>query len=149
LLRKASGQVAHGGGKRLPAEGPYYDLVRRWIVAGCPRTPASAPKVERISIEPAEATLAGLAEQQLQVTSHFSDGSKEDVTSLAMFQSSESVFASVNADGLVKAGSLPGEAAIMARFREKFAVANILIPLPQAVPAETYARLPRRNFIDG
>src|SRR6516165_2452957 len=35
LLRKASGQVAHGGGKRLPAEGPYYDLVRRWIVAGC------------------------------------------------------------------------------------------------------------------
>src|SRR4051794_10677870 len=48
LLRKASGQVAHGGGKRLPADGPYYDLVRRWIVAGCPRTPVSAPGVARI-----------------------------------------------------------------------------------------------------
>jgi hypothetical protein len=149
LLRKASGQVAHGGGKRLPAEGPYYDLVRRWIVAGCPRTPASAPSVTRLAIEPPEATLAAQAEHQLHVTAHFSDGSSEDVTHLAMFQSSESVFASVSADGLVKAGSLPGEAAIMARFREKFAVANVLIPLPTAVPADTYARLPRRNFIDG
>lgn len=148
LLRKASGQMPHGGGRRLPAEGEYYDRVRRWIVAGCPRTPGSAPGVERITIEPAEATLASLAEQQLHVTAHYSDGSKEDVTPLAMFQSNESVFANVNADGRVKAGSLPGEAAIMARFREKFAVANILIPLPRAVPAETYARLPRRNFID-
>lgn len=149
VLRKASGQMPHGGGRRLPADGVYYDMMRRWIAAGCPRTPAAAPAVTRITIEPPEATLPSLAEQQLLVTAHYSDGTSDDVTHLAMFQSNESVFASVNADGLVKAGSLPGEAAIMARFREKFAVANVLIPMPGAVPAATYARLPRRNFIDG
>src|SRR6516164_2906950 len=39
LLRKASAEVPHGGGKKLPADGPYYDVLRRWIAAGCPRTP--------------------------------------------------------------------------------------------------------------
>jgi hypothetical protein len=37
----------------------------------------------------------------------------------------------------------------MARFMEKFAVCNIVIPMPQSVPADVYAKLPRNNFIDG
>ncbi|HZZ77580.1 MAG TPA: DUF1549 and DUF1553 domain-containing protein, partial [Gemmataceae bacterium] len=52
-------------------------------------------------------------------------------------------------NGRIKAGPLPGEAAIMARFMEKFAVCNVVIPLPGSVPAETYAKLPRKSFIDG
>lgn len=149
VLRKASGSVPHGGGRRLPLDDPRYDLLRRWIAAGCPRTPAEAPKVTQIRIEPAEATLRFNEEQQIRVTAVYSDGSLEDVTSLAMFQSNESTFASVSADGLVKAGQLPGEAAIMARFMEKFAVCNVLIPLPGGVPALAYDKLPRQNFIDG
>jgi hypothetical protein len=66
-----------------------------------------------------------------------------------MFQSNESVIASVDADGRVKAGPLPGEAAIMARFMERFAVCNIVIPLPKSVPADVYVKLPKSNFIDG
>ena len=46
-------------------------------------------------------------------------------------------------------GPLPGEAAIMARYLEKFAVANVLIPMPGDVPADVYGKLPRKNFIDG
>src|SRR5262249_54823925 len=52
-------------------------------------------------------------------------------------------------DGLVRAGPLPGEAAVMARFLERFAVVNVTIPLAGDVPAELYAKLPRQNFIDG
>ena len=37
----------------------------------------------------------------------------------------------------------------MARYMEKFAVANILIPMPGNVPADLYTKLPRHNFIDG
>ena len=37
----------------------------------------------------------------------------------------------------------------MARFMEKFAVCNVLIPLPTPVAADVYAKLPRNNFIDG
>jgi Protein of unknown function (DUF1549)/Protein of unknown function (DUF1553) len=149
LLRKPSGQVPHGGGRRLPTDDPHHDLVRRWIAAGCPRTPPSAPKLERISVEPVERILPFNAGQQLIVTAHYSDGSTEDVTHLASYQSNESVYAAVNDSGLVKAGPLPGEAAIMTRYMEKFAVCNILVPQSASVPAAVYEKLPRQNFIDG
>ncbi|MSQ96959.1 MAG: DUF1553 domain-containing protein [Gemmataceae bacterium] len=162
LLLKPIGEMPHGGGRRLYKSDPHYSVLLRWITAGMPRTPQEEPVLERITVEPTERLLLpsppwrgaggeGLtpgAEQQLVITAHYSDKTSADVTHLTMFQSNESVIASVNADGRVKAGPLPGEAAIMARFMEKFAVCNIVIPLPKSVPAEVYAKLPRKNFID-
>jgi hypothetical protein len=149
LLLKPSARVSHGGGKRLDAASPGYDVLRRWVAAGTPRTPKGAPTVARISVEPAERILAAGGQQQLVVTAHYSDGSTADVTHLATFQSNESAIAAVTPDGLIKAGPLPGEAAVMARFLERFAVVNVTIPLAGEVPAELYAKLPRQNFIDG
>jgi hypothetical protein len=149
LLRKASAQLPHGGGKRLEVGSSDYETLHRWIVAGLPRTPPDTPALARITVEPAERILAASGAQQLLVTGHYSDGSVRDVTHLASFQSNESPIAAVDANGLVKAGPLPGEAAVMARFLEKFAVCNISIPLAGEVPAELHARLPRANFIDG
>jgi Protein of unknown function (DUF1553)/Protein of unknown function (DUF1549) len=149
ILHKASAQVPHGGGKRLDVTSAGYDVLRRWIIAGLPRTPKDAPTIERITVEPAERVLAAEGNQQLLVTAHYSDGTTADVTHLATFQSNESVIAAVRADGVVRAGPLPGEAAVMARFLEKFAVCTVTIPLAGEVPADLYARLPRHNFIDG
>jgi hypothetical protein len=149
LLRKASGAVPHGGGRRLPPDSPHYAVVQQWIKSGMPRTPADVPRLARISVEPAERILAPAGEQALKVTGHYSDGSTRDVTALTMFQSNESVIAAVSPEGRIKAGPLPGEAAIMARFMEKFAVCNVTIPLPNPVAPEVYAKLPRHNFIDG
>jgi hypothetical protein len=149
LLRKPSGQMPHGGGKRLDTGSPDYDVLRRWVAAGLPRTPADVPKLSCIAVEPNERILDANNAQQLLVTAHYSDGSARDVTHLATFQSNESPIAAVNADGLIQAGPLPGEAAVMARFMEKFAVCNVSIPLAGDVPAELYARLPRNHFIDG
>src|SRR5215207_6881138 len=36
LVTKATGQVAHGGGKRLDPESPFYRLLVRWIGQGAP-----------------------------------------------------------------------------------------------------------------
>ena len=36
LLRKATGQVPHGGGKKLADGEPVYETLRRWIAAGMP-----------------------------------------------------------------------------------------------------------------
>lgn len=149
LLLKPAGLLAHGGGKRLAVGDDAYQAVRSWLVAGAPRTPADAPVPQRITVEPAERVLANLAEQQLLVTAHYSDGTTRDVTHLTTFQSNESAIAGVSNDGRIKAGALPGEAAVMARFMEKFAVCNVVIPLAGTVPAEVYTQLPRGNFIDG
>lgn len=148
LLRKPTGQVPHGGGKRLDPAGADYAMLRRWIAAGLPRDTRDTPTVERISIEPAERVLTNQATQQLVVTAHLSDGSTRDVTQQTTFQSNESVIAAVNGGGLIKAGPLPGEAAIMARYMERFTVCYVTIPLPTSVPAEVYAKLPRQNFVD-
>jgi hypothetical protein len=149
LLRKASGQTPHGGGKKLRENEPAYQAMLQWIAAGCPRTPTTAPKLERISLSPDSKLMTFNATQQLTVTAHYSDGSTQNVTHLSQFSSNEAVYASVNDTGLVKAGPIPGEAAIMARFSEKFAVCPVLIPLPTPVPASVYEKLPRNNFIDG
>ena len=145
---KPAGLVPHGGGKKLEVGDRAYDLILRWIRAGTPRTPADEPKLERITVFPSERLMKAKEEQQLVVTAHFSDGRSRDVTHLAMFQSNESALAAVSSDGLVKAGPIPGEAAITARFMEKFAVCSILIPQPKTIPADVYAKLPRKNFID-
>ena len=149
LLRKASGQVPHGGGKKLPIDSPAYRRLAEWVAAGCPRTPPGTGVVTKITVNPPGRIVGFNAEFPLVVTAHYADGPTEDVTPLAQFSSSESVYAAVDPDGKVKTGPIPGEAAVMARFREKFAVCTVLIPMPGAVPADVYDELPRSNFLDG
>ena len=149
LLRKPSGELPHGGGKKLPKDGEAYRMIAKWIATGLPRTPADAPKLERITINPAEKLMKPGTRQALTVTAHYSDGSSEDVTKLTTFQSNDSAYAAVNDQGFIQAGTLPGEAAIMARFQNFFAVSNVLIPLPTQPDAQLFARLPRYNYVDG
>ncbi len=148
ILVKGSARMPHGGGPRLvPGEGPYEDL-RLWIEQGMPRDPANAPELEGIAIAPTERSMAPGEEQQVLVTAHYSDGTTRDVTHLAAFQSNDSAVVAVNVDGLIRAGSLPGEAAITARFEGNFSTADVVIPLPGEVAAKLYEDLPRHNFID-
>ena len=149
LLLKASGTVPHGGGKKLPIGSPGYELVKRWIVAGTPRTPADAPALTRISVAPTDIVAEFKQTRPLTVTAHYSDGTSEDATTLAAFQSNDSGYAAVDANGIIRVGTVAGEAAITARFADKFAVSQVLIPLPGTVDPAVYAALPRNNFIDG
>lgn len=149
FLRKACGDMPHGGGRKLAKDSPEFALLKRWIANGTPRTPKDAPTLAKISVTPNEKLLAFNVSQQLRVTAHYSDGSTEDVTKLAAFQSNDAGYAAVDVNGVVKAGPIAGEAAITARFVDKFAVCNVLIPLPGTVDPKFYKTLPQQNFIDG
>ena len=148
LLRKATAQVPHGGGRKLEVGSPYYQALLGWVADGMPRTPADAPKLVKIAVEPGERTLAPGEGFTLRVTAAYSDGSTRDVTALAAFQSTDSTLVATDAEGRVKAGPIPGEATVSARFLGMFANSNVLIPLPGEVPPERYASLPRKNFVD-
>ncbi len=89
------------------------------------------------------------AREQLVVTAYYSDGSTRNVTRLTNFASNEAAIVSVDAQGLVVAGSLPGEASIMARYMGNIGTWNTAIPLPTPVDAAIYAQLPRYNVVDG
>jgi hypothetical protein len=149
LLRKPTGQLPHGGGVRLPRGGDAFALLHRWITAGAPRRVADAPTLLKIVVEPDARVMLADEQQQLIVTAHYSDGSTRDVTPLATYQPNESAIAGVDENGLVTAGSVTGEAAVMTRYLGHFAVSRVSVPLPGEVPDDLYARLPRHNFVDG
>lgn len=148
LLLKGSGQIPHGGGKRFAVGDAYYETLRRWIAEGTPRALDNEPRIARLAISPVEKSLKFGDRQPLSVTAYFSDGSTREVTNLAAFQSSEPAIVSVDETGVAAAGTTPGEATIMARFLGKIVTCNLLIPLPERVPAAFYASLPRQTFVD-
>lgn len=150
VLRKAAGLVPHGGGKRLEVNSSHFELLRRWIEAGTPRTPADAPRLLRVVAEPARQSLAPRESFQLRVFAEYSDGSRRNVTDAAAYQSNDRVIANVaeGSDGLIQAGPVPGEAAVMARYMNFIAVCGVTIPLPGDVSEAAYENLPRNGDID-
>src|SRR5207247_1658940 len=86
------------------------------------------------------------ATQQLRVMAKYSDGRVVDVTAHARFQSNNDALASVDADGLVTAGQVPGEAAVMASFMNALDVFRVPVPRQQKIA--DYPKIAEHNFID-
>jgi Protein of unknown function (DUF1549)/Protein of unknown function (DUF1553) len=149
LLKKAAGLVPHGGGKRMEPGGAHYNLLLRWIAQGLRRAQPGDRLLEQVTVAPTDRKLVYSEQQPLVVTARYSDGSTRNVTDLAAFQSNESAIVAVDPAGVIQAGTIPGEAAVMARFMGQIAVCNVVIPLPGTVPDDVYLHLPRQNFIDG
>ncbi|MCH2212803.1 MAG: DUF1549 and DUF1553 domain-containing protein [Fuerstiella sp.] len=148
LLMKPTGQVPHGGGVRLKVNSPEYELILQWIRQGVPRRVDAAPGLTSFSLTPDSVVLRYGQQQSLQTMAHYDDGSTRDVTSLTVFQSNEAPIASVTEHGQVTAGSITGSTAVMARYQGRIATCSVIIPRPEEVPADEYARLPVNNFID-
>jgi hypothetical protein len=147
LLEKATGAVPHTGGKRFEPSSELYQTLQHWIDAGVPNDDvAKLPKVVGVDLYPKKAVLDGQgATQQLTVRARYSDGTDRDVTSLALFLTSNDVSAPVSPGGLVTAGQR-GEAFVMARF-ETHTVGSQFIVLPQGLEF-TFPEEPEVNYID-
>lgn len=147
LLAKASGGIPHGGGVRIDRSSDEYGTLRDWIAAGLPFGSPADPRVVSITVSPRERELEAGARQALTVTARYSDGHTADVTRHAKFQSNNEGLAAVDESGLVKAGPVPGEAAIMASYLGEVDVFRALVPRSERI--ENYPALPENNFLDG
>lgn len=144
LLLKPTGGAPHGGGTRLARESHSHRLLRRWIEQGIPFGSSDDPTVDRIEVVPAKRILPQNAEQQIVVVAHYSDGSTDDVTSMAQYEPNNKDLAKVDGRGLVGTFDQTGGVAIMARYHGQVAVFQASIPL--GAPVES---LPApKNFID-
>jgi len=148
LLQKAAGQVPHGGGVRLPADGEAYATVRAWIESGMPRVDAADPVFEGLEVSGPTETLSAGQAVPLRVWAKYSDGTVRDVSLTSFFQSSDPTVMSVSETGIVRAGELSGDATIMARYRGQIATWQAVIPSQNRLAVEQFANLPRFNFID-
>ena len=146
LLEKATGKVAHTGGKRFDGESELYATLTRWLDAGAPQDPPDLPKLTGVDLYPPGGVLDGEgAEQRMVLRARYSDGTDRDVTSLAYFLTNNETSAAVAPGGLVKAGAR-GEAFVMARF-ETFTVGSHFIVLPKGLQF-AFPEVPENNYID-
>jgi hypothetical protein len=145
LLLKAAGGVAHGGGKRMEVGSDEYRVVRRWIAASLPYGEKTDPVVEGITVFPEHCVLPRQARQQFAVYAHYSDGSIEDITRRAQYDSNDQEIAVVDAAGLVRTLAMSGEAAVMCRYQGHVATFRATVPLGVKVPQYTFEA---KNFID-
>ncbi len=145
LLRKALGDMPHGGGGRMKADSEDYRSLVRWIRKGMPYGSPDDPVVTRIAVHPKKRILLPGASQQLAVIAHYTDGSARDVTGLATFGANDKEMAEAEEGGRVTvADGTTGDVAVMVRFQEHVDVFQAMVPLGAPVEA-----LPEhRNFID-
>jgi Protein of unknown function (DUF1553)/Protein of unknown function (DUF1549) len=146
LLLKAINESAHGGGQRLEKDSHEYRMLRRWIEQGMPYGTDNEPKVVSIEVLPKQRRLAAQAAQQLSVVAHFSDGSAEDVTRAAVYESNDPEMAEVTPTGRVSLRDLAGDVAVMARYQGQVTVFRADIPLGTNVASDWFPA--PRNVID-
>ena len=168
LLKKATGVVAHSGGKRFGRDSEFYRTVLGWIAAGAPDDKADLPEVVGLELSderfvfdgggpdsedskktkpphPSPLPQGGRGGKLLRVTAVHSDGSRRDVTSLARFHSNNSSVVKIDENGHVTPAG-PGDTNVFARF-SRFTIGAEVIVLP---PAEGFQwpDPPETNFID-
>ncbi|MGK0185706.1 MAG: hypothetical protein ACI9R3_001485 [Verrucomicrobiales bacterium] len=147
LLLKATGLLPHGGGERMVAGSLGYETLREWIGSGAPfGEEADHAKIERLEISPSERVMSFRSMQQLRVVAVFSDGRRSDVTHLSEFQSNNDALAQIDEDGLISAGELPGQSAVMARYLGATEICRLLVPRPGETTETPFP--PAHGFID-
>jgi len=145
LLQKPGGSVPHGGGVRLPRDSAAYETLRRWIAAGAPLGEPAKHALQSLEVEPSERVVRPGERLQVKVTADYADGSREDVTALARFESNDAGLAEVDEQGTVVVGAGPGDVAIVVHYRDHCGSISLTIPRP--VPAQG-GFPPPANFID-
>jgi len=144
LLKKASGQLPHGGGVRLKTDSAGYATLSQWIQQGTPFQVSGEPQLVSFEVLPGKNSVPLLGQQQLQSLAHYSDGSVRDVTAIALYESNDKAMAEVSPEGLVKVSDISGKAAVMVRYQGLVSVFSAAIPLGAVVESVP----PSKNFID-
>ncbi len=119
LLRKATMQLAHEGGRRFFEDSLEYNVLRDWIAAGMPAPTADAPRVTQLTVSTSNEVLVAPRDRlQLKVDVQFSDGTRRDVTETVVYEPADESVLSVSHGGLIRREGM-GETTIAVRFLER------------------------------
>jgi hypothetical protein len=132
LLEKSIGAVTHTGGELFKKGSVYYNTIRDWIAAGAKDDAPGTPEVTGIKLTPEKISVRKSTKAptlKTKVTASYSDGSERDVTHLALFMSNNDSVATIDKNGVAKAGN-SGGAFVFARYA-KFTVGSEMIVLPE------------------
>lgn len=145
LLLKPTTDIAHEGGLRFRKGSEQYEILRRWIAEGLRDDFASVAKLERIEVTPSDKVLIEPEDRvQLRVGAIFSDGTRRDVTGLAVYETSNGL-TKVGQDGIAQREG-PGETTVLVRYLQ--CQEPVRIAFVPARPGFKWANPPTHNYID-
>lgn len=144
LLRKATAEVPHGGGLKIEPDSPQYKRVLRWISTGAAFEAPGEKPVVSIEVEPAELVMRPREMRQLRVTAIDSAGVRRCATVETEYISNAGQIIEANTRGLLQAGDIPGDAAVLVRYLGHVAVCRVIVPRA----GQNITRPPENNFID-
>ena len=127
LLQKPALEVAHGGGKRLQAGSPEYELLRLWLEQGAPGPIADEAVVKGLTVLPSRRVLEPGQDQHLVAIATLSDGSERDVTAEAKFDTLNEGVAKVDSIGLAHTIG-QGETNILVRYQGYASLSRLTVP---------------------
>ena len=145
---KPTGQIAHEGGSRFDPSSDEALTILRWIEAGAPFS-NDEPRLRKLEVHPNSFVLSDVGEAApLKVLAYFSDGSVEDVTEKAVYESKDAPVAEVSPTGKVTSVRWGGTA-VIARFLGVVTASFVTIPRAEPVVFESQREefIPN-NFID-
>ena len=143
---KPTGQITHEGGLRFDSSSDEALTILRWVEAGAPFSD-DEPRLRKLEVEPSSVVLPGVEKMaQLKVLAYFSDGSVEDVTEKAVYESKDTPVAEVSPTGKVTSIRWGGTA-IIARFLGVVTASFVTIPRAESIVSESEEFTPN-NFID-
>lgn len=145
MLTKPLGDVPHRGGIRLAKGSLSQHILQTWISQGAKSDLEDKNDIEFVSVFPDRFVLEPGQSHRLQLIAHYTDGTKRDVTKLAIFNVNTDGVAEVNDVGFVTSRDV-GESAVVARFERKFAAARLIVLKPK--PTFQPTPIPTDHFID-
>jgi len=147
FLAKASGRVAHGGGRRMLVGSPEYQTLLAWVRDGAPeRRGKGHGALVKLNVEPPAVRLAEPGPRQLRVLAEYADGHQRDVTRMAAFKVNDDAAASVTPEGRVVM-LRRAETDLIVRY-QSHVVSTRLATVFNPDLSFDFSKLKRKNFID-
>lgn len=129
VLKKASRQIDHEGGRRLLRSSDNFDRLKQWITDGAPKgNPALICKALHVSPLEIRATSKGDT-IPIKVEAQMADGSSKDVTRWCVFESMDEGVADVTGQGEVVFQN-HGVTSVLIRFGALTSSCRIGLPYP-------------------
>ena len=130
ILRKASKQVDHEGGRRLRKSASDFETLKHWITEGAPN---GDPAVQCVALEVSPKEIRANQKGDyisIQVVAKMADDSRKDVTRWCVFESMDDGVADVTGNGEVVFQN-HGVTSVMIRFGPLTSSARVGLPYPR------------------
>ncbi len=131
MLEKPTLAMPHKGGKRMEVGGWEYTVLLKWIAGGAKGVEKGQGELERVEVTPSEIVQVEKGKTvPLRAVAVWTDGTREDVTSLCRFQSNDEQIATINGNGVVTAGD-EGDTHVVVFYD------NAVVPVPVLRPVNS------------